>query len=248
MFIDSGELWAEKYPAKGLQVSDIDLPFFRDFYESHYGPWDENPLLLPRLVENMNLAKDGALNVAGALLFVSEPHFRLPTFIIKAVVFQDNDFASTNFLEFDDLYGKLSVVFQSALGFVLRNLRPLQDGRGFNTLGEPEIPRLALEELIANALIHRDYFTSAAIRLLVFPNRIEIVSPGCLPKNLTVENIKLGNSNMRNPILASFATKLLPYRGLGSGIVRALKAYPDIDFENDRDGNLFRVTVQRKQA
>ena len=35
-----------------------------------------------------------------------------------------------------------------------------------------------------------------------------------LPNNLTIENIKAGNSNMRNPILASFAAKLLPYRGL----------------------------------
>lgn len=53
-------------------------------------------------------------------------------------------------------------------------------------------------------------------------------------------------SGIRNPILASYATKILPYRGLGSGIIRALKAYPDIDFENDHDGNLFKVTIKRR--
>ncbi len=74
---------------------------------------------------------------------------------------------------------------------------------------------------------------------------MEIISPGHLPNNLTVENIKSGNSNIRNPILASFATKILPYRGLGSGITRALKAYPDIHFEDDRDGNLFKVIIPR---
>jgi len=33
---------------------------------------------------------------------------------------------------------------------------------------------------------------------------------------------------------------------LGSGIKRALKAYPDIAFTDDREGNLFKVTILRK--
>lgn len=68
---------------------------------------------------------------------------------------------------------------------------------------------------------------------------------GLLPNNLTIENIKAGNSNMRNPILASFAAKLLPYRGLGSGLLRALRAWPQIELIDDRAGNLFRVIVAR---
>jgi predicted HTH transcriptional regulator len=60
---------------------------------------------------------------------------------------------------------------------------------------------------------------------LTFDNRIEIVSPGHLPNNLTVEKILTGNSNVRNPILVSYVAKgLLPYNGLGSGIKRALDA------------------------
>lgn len=44
---------------------------------------------------------------------------------------------------------------------------------------------------------------------------------------------------------AYFATRILPYRGLGSGILRSLKVYPHIDFEDDRAGNLFKVTIHR---
>lgn len=62
---------------------------------------------------------------------------------------------------------------------------------------------------------------------------------------MTIENIKNGNSNIRNPILASFAAKILPYRGLGTGIRRALKEYPHIDFEDDRDANMFKVVIKR---
>lgn len=57
--------------------------------------------------------------------------------------------------------------------------------------------------------------------------------------------IKLGNSNIRNPILVSFASRILPYRGLGSGIVRALAAYPDIEFIDDRENNLFKAIINR---
>ena len=107
---------------------------------------------------------------------------------------------------------------------------------------------MVFEELLVNALVHRDYLISAPIRLFVFDDRIEIISPGHLPNNLTVEKIRTGNSNIRNPILASYVAKgLLPYRGLGSGIKRALEDWPDIEFTDDQEGDLFTVTVHRKE-
>lgn len=61
-----------------------------------------------------------------------------------------------------------------------------------------------------------------------------------------MEKILAGNSNIRNPILVSHVAKgLLPYRGLGSGIKRALEAWPRIDFIDDREGSLFTATVRR---
>jgi ATP-dependent DNA helicase RecG len=116
-----------------------------------------------------------------------------------------------------------------------------------NTPGTPEIPEVVFEELLVNALAHRDYLVSAPIRIFIFDNRIEIISPGHLPNNLTVEKIRTGNSNIRNPILVSYIAKgLLPYHGLGSGIKRALENWPNIEFADDRDGYLFTATVQRK--
>ena len=50
-----------------------------------------------------------------------------------------------------------------------------------------------------------------------------------------------------NPILVPYIAKgISPYRGLGSGIKRALEAWPEIDFVDDRDGCLFTATVHRK--
>jgi len=64
--------------------------------------------------------------------------------------------------------------------------------------------------------------------------RIDIVSPANLPNNLTAGKIRLSNSIIRNPILVSYASKgILPYRGLCSGIKRALDTWPEIDYSID---------------
>jgi ATP-dependent DNA helicase RecG len=247
MFQSAGLVHGDEIPANGMTISDIDNEYFTDFILKEYNEKiDRNDESLVRLLENMNLSRNGILNIAGGLLFSRSPQFRLPVFIVKAVVYPGDNIDEDHYLSSQDLSGKLSDVFQKTLSFVLSNIKYLQKDKGVNTTGDPEIPRIALEELLVNALIHRDYFILAPIRLFIFSDRLEIISPGHLPNNLTVENIKKGNSNIRNPILTSFASKLLPYRGLGNGIRRAIQAYPEITFIDDREGNIFKVIIMRK--
>ncbi len=68
-----------------------------------------------------------------------------------------------------------------------------------------------------------------------------------MPNNLTVEKNRTGNSNIRNPILISYIAKgMLPYRGIGSEIRKALNGWQYIDFHDDRDEILFTVIVHPK--
>ena len=73
----------------------------------------------------------------------------------------------------------------------------------------------------------------------------DYTSPGKLPNSLTEEQIKKGVRRSRNHIIASLAPDLLAYRGAGSGILRALQTYPNIEFLNDSDGEQFKVTIHR---
>lgn len=240
---------ADETPVVGLGSGDIDIPYFEGFFLDNFGEsLDRHNLPLPQLLANMNLMKDDHLNVAGALLFAKSPQYLLPAFIVKAVAFVGTEIEDERYIDSRDITGKLADVFQQTMGFIIANIRSVQGEQGINTQGQPEIPRIVWEELVANALIHRDYFVSAPVRVLVFADRVEIISPGHLPNNLTIENIKAGNSNIRNPILASFAAKTLPYRGLGSGLLRALRAWPQIELIDDRSGNLFKVIVKRPDA
>ncbi|MDM8566194.1 putative DNA binding domain-containing protein [Candidatus Halobeggiatoa sp. HSG11] len=244
MFQNAGLIHGDETPVSNLTIADIDTRLFSEFYEKQYGEaLTEQQLPLKQIVENLNLSRDGFLNVAGAILFGKNISYKLPAFIVKCVTYPDIDIDEDRYIDSQDISGTLKNVFDDTLGFVLRNIRRVQNDQNVNSLGELEIPKVVFEELIVNALIHRDYFISAPIKIFVFINRIEIISPGHLPNNLTIENIKNGNSNIRNPILASFATKLLPYRGLGSGIRRAIKAYNKIDFFEDRNGNIFKAII-----
>jgi ATP-dependent DNA helicase RecG len=246
MFQTAQLVHGDDVPVPGTSISDIDLDYFRRFFRSRFEQeLEEQDLSLGQVLSNMRVVRNDTLTVTGALLFAREPQVFLPVFHVKAVCYPGNDIHATTYLDSADILGRIETQFDDALGFVLRNLRREQGGQGVNSLGEIEIPRIVLEELLANALIHRDYFVSAPIRIFVFDDRVEIMSPGHLPNNLTVANIRSGNSNIRNPILASYATKVLPYRGLGTGILRALKEYPAIDFVDDRDGNLFRAVIRR---
>lgn len=122
LFQSSGMLHADILPANGMTVSDLDMPYFRAFFQKRYDKsLDEQQIPLEQLISNLNLGENGSLNLTGALLFSQTPSSRLP----------------------------------------------------------------------------------------------------------------------------SYAYQILPYRGFGSGILRALKKYPDIDFIDDREGNLFKCIILR---
>jgi len=50
---------------------------------------------------------------------------------------------------------------------------------------------------------------------------------------------------MRNPLLASYGTKILPYSGIGSGIPRILKNHPETELVNDKEGEQFSIILKR---
>lgn len=250
LFQSVDQFHADELPTKaGLDA--LDKLRLRDFLREVYArDYPDSPDELRQLLRNLNLATETAvLNLAGLLLFAERPERFKPQFIVKAIRYPGNSIDTNEYLDSEDFAGPLRTQFDGAMAFIQRNLHKVQAGRGVNAPGIPEIPSAVFEELLVNALVHRDYLVSAPIRLFVFNNRIEIVSPGHLPDRLTVENIRSGNSIIRNPILVSFVAKgLLPYRGLGSGIKRALENWPAIDFIDDRDGCLFTVTIHRKRV
>ena len=246
IFQNAHLLHADELPVHGMSIDDFDIPYFNNYFLKRYGhlPDNENRSL-PRLLENMGLMSGESLTVCGALLFAKEPCYKIPGFIVKAGAFDAYDLSTNNYQDSRNIEGKLENVYKQTVRFIVSCLRHVQGDQDFNSIGIPEIPYETIGELVSNSLIHRDYFVSAPVRVFIFRDRVEMYSPGHLPNNLTVEKIMLGVSNTRNQLLASHANHIIPYRGYGSGILKALANYPDIDFFDDRERNQFKVVIKR---
>lgn len=90
------------------------------------------------------------------------------------------------------------------------------------------IPEKAFREAVANALIHRTWDVMANIRIAMFDNRIEITSPGGLPKDVSEEEYLNGRiSSLRNPIIANVFFRLNYIEMFSTGIKRIMEAYDD---------------------
>lgn len=240
----SGNLYAEELLLKNSTLADINWEKFRDFYEEIYNePCDKDKLSL--YLENLNLGKNEKLNLAGALLFTDKPLKLLSGFFVAAIWFWGNELIENDYRSSENIYGTLDGQYKKCFDFILSKLHKIQAGQSFNSLGKSEIPEVVIQELLVNALIHRDYFIQDSIKIFVFENRVEIISPGKLPNNLNEAQIRRGIRKKRNNLLDSFAPALLNYRGVGSGILRALAAYPHIDFFNDVEAEQFKVTIHR---
>ena len=88
------------------------------------------------------------------------------------------------------------------------------------------IPESAFREAVANAIIHRTWDVNANIRISMFNDRIQVVSPGGLPSGITkAEYLDGKNSVLRNPVLANVFYRLRIVEIFGTGVLRIRECY-----------------------
>ena len=244
----SHRLYADEMPTD-FPLEEFDEDAFARFYQAYYqDDYHELGIPLTRLLENSKLAKDGYLTLAGMLMFGKAVELKSPQFGIKATYYETED----RFRDKEDIGGTLIEQFKKGVDFVEKNLHRIQPGDDFNDPGMLEIPLPVIKEIIANALVHRDYFISSSIFIHIYADRVEIISPGVLPNTVTVENLAYGIHIERNPILLSYMAKNreFGYTGRGSGIPRVLRICKEhhiaLTFENDKAANRFKVSIRRK--
>jgi predicted HTH transcriptional regulator len=245
--LGSRHLLADETEIFDSAIDDVDEWLFSAYFTREFGQtYREKGLSLEEALGAKKVLRNGHLTLAGLLFFARDPqHFR-PLFTVKTVTFAGNDIGGCDYRSKpEDLAGPMPEIYKQGMQYLKTSIKYLQQGQGFNSRGVPEVSIIALEEILQNALIHRDYFKSAPVRLLVFDNRIEIISPGKLPNSLTVDEIKYGNPVTRNHQIAYFASRTMPYTGLGSGLRRAFENQNDIELINDVEGEQFIAKIPR---
>jgi len=155
---------------------------------------------------------------AGILMFGINPRFYLPGANIQYVRFEGEDEVSQFSYEhsFDgDLTTQMRVMNDFIKAQIVKKVQ--------HKLGEDynfSYPHLAIQELLYNAVIHRDYQSNAPIKFYEYNNRIEIINPGGLYGNARPENFPNIN-DYRNPTLAEAAKNLGYINSFNVGVKRA---------------------------
>lgn len=112
-----------------------------------------------------------------------------------------------------------------------------------------EFPEGALRELITNAVMHRSYAAYGSdIQIALYDDRLEIISPGGLPRGVTIERMKSGCSRCRNKAIAEAFAYMHIAEKWGLGVPNAVQDFLDYGLgepEYTDWGNAIRVVVRR---
>jgi ATP-dependent DNA helicase RecG len=248
LFQQSGSLYVDEMIIPNTSETDVEKSKVEKYIKAiQKADSEEKVEINEQLLTNLNILRDNKLTLGGLEFFSNNPQKYRPAFCIKAVSFFGNSIGGSSYRDSKDIEGTIPEMFDQAMGFLTTNLHSVQVEQNFNSVGMLEISKIALEELVQNALTHRDYSKNSPIRIMIFDDRVEIVSPGSLPNSLTIENIKMGNAVVRNNLMVSYCSKLMNYRGFGSGITRSLENQPNVELVNDIEGEQFIVRIPRVQ-
>ncbi len=249
VFSEPKRLYADEEVLPKTDITDINSEMFMQFLkkdnEKIYTEVKLKKLSFKQVLENKELLANNHLTLAGNLLFGLEPQRFCPSFYVDCCYFMGLSIATNNYKSQKIVKGTFNNILNESLSFITSNLRSYQVEKDFNSNAKLEIDQTIFTELIINALVHRDYYISSSIKIFMFDDRVEIISPGKLTNSLTIEKIKSGLSVHRNPILNSISKKILPYTGYGSGIQRVIEINPDVDFINDKELEQFKCIIPR---
>ena len=123
-------------------------------------------------------------------------------------------------LDRKDFAGGVVADIEDTMRFVERNTRTAYRIEGLRRANVPEYPMKALREAVTNAVVHRDWFFEGAnVFVELYADRIEVISPGDLPKGLTPND--LGRRSIRrNPLIADLLHRIGFIEMAGDGIRR----------------------------
>ena len=189
-------------------------------------------------LRRLNILDPGGIpTLAGLVAVGTYPQQFFPQLFVDITVHPGNAKSALSdgvrFLDRREADGAIPDMVAEAVSATLANLKTRRVVKGAVGQDVPEIPPEVLREAIANALVHRDYSPQAVgqqVAVDVYPNRVEISSPGGLWGGVTTENIDSGQSRSRNDALAKLLTRVpLPGGGVvvenqGSGVPLMLHA------------------------
>ncbi len=250
----------ERKPIQGAQLSDINLNLVREHIDTavkrrgYTGPTDPEAYLL----EHGCLARqdDGSMvpTLAGIVVFGREPHRHISVCGIDIAQFSGHKPNSNELLLSRQIRGDLMTIIDRAVDLLWARTEHRTHIVGTERVEEQSYPQVVLRELTVNAVVHRDWsYSGSYIRIQIFPDRIEWISPGGFPgrapNGVSLQTL-LHAQVSRNPALAQILYHSGRVESFGMGIDTTLSALQELGCRTPEvydNGDIFLFRVWGKQ-
>ncbi|MBN2596332.1 MAG: putative DNA binding domain-containing protein [Marinifilaceae bacterium] len=217
-------------------------------YDEEFKNLDISPLLLKfeelnkplteEKLKNLKLIKEenGKLFPTNALMIILGKFWHCT---VKCARFKGTTMSV--FTDKKEYSGDIFTILENTQSFVLNHINLKGEIKGLQRTDTYEIPVPAIREALINAIIHRDYVNRGRdIKVGIYDDIVNFVSPGGLPNSITIEDALNGRSEARNRILAQVFKELRLIEQWGTGLSRIIESCkeqglnpPKIEEKND---------------
>ena len=142
---------------------------------------------------------------------------------IKLAVFEGD--RKSIFKERREFSGSLLHQLEEVYAYLDRFNRTKAEFKGLDRIDIRDFAPEVIREALLNAIVHRDYSFSSSTLISIFEDRIEFTTLGGLVKGITMNDIMLGVSVLRNQHLANIFYRLRLIEAYGTGIPKIMRAY-----------------------
>ena len=214
-----GQTWDQLsvVSAKNHDIDEQKIQWYLTRREASRNVAQPQNMAVPDLLRNIDcISEEETLNHAGILFFGKHPQRFFHNAQLRVVRFKGTS-VTHPVIDRLDCSGTLWEIVNATEEFIRKNIRLLsfRTSKSFQRDDKFEYPLDALREAIINGLIHRNYQEPADVRVFIFDNRVEIISPGTFPEGVSPDKPM---HKPVNPILTQLMYDVGFIEKYGSGI------------------------------
>ena len=224
LMYDKGERFFEDKPVPDADIDDIDMDFVKSYMDKI--GYSKSPM--EYLLENKGFVKEKnhsfQISTAAILLFGKNPQLYFPRARVRFIRYEgirECVGAQMNVIKDVIFEGNILNMLTKAISYLDTQIKEKTYlGADGLFVTEEEYPKFVRQEIIVNAITHRDYsIRGTDIQIKMFEDRIVVESPGRLPGLVKVGNIRHTHFS-RNPKIAEFLRVYNFVKEYGEGVDR----------------------------
>ena len=224
LMYDKGDRFFEDKPVPDADIGDIDMNFVKGYIDKI--GYSKSPM--EYLLENKGFVKEKnhsfQISTAAILLFGKNPQLYFPRARVRFIRYEgirECVGAQMNVIKDVIFEGNILNMLTKAISYLDTQIKEKTYlGADGLFVTEEEYPKFVRQEIIVNAITHRDYsIRGTDIQIKMFDDRIVVESPGRLPGLVKAGNIRHTHFS-RNPKIAEFLRDYNFVKEYGEGVDR----------------------------